>query len=117
MRARLQTTGASPVVFATDAAGNVSGGIRTPAVDAPVATSSGLGQNGSQFCFLFGTTQPLTASQLDARYKNHATFVFAWSKSAMSARRNGFLVRADAMELVSAALRSDIGGSSPPRSR
>ena len=42
-------------------------------------------------------------------YKNHATFVFAWLKSAVSAQRKGFLVRADAMELVSAALRSDIG--------
>ena len=106
---RLETTGVSPVVFATDAGGNVLGGIRTPAVDAPVATLSGLGQNGSQFCFLFGTTQPFTPSQLQARYKNHATFVFAWLKTAMSAQRKGFLVRADAMELVAAALRSDIG--------
>ena len=38
---RLQTTGLSPVVFATDANGNTLGGIRTPAVDAPVATLSG----------------------------------------------------------------------------
>ena len=46
---RLQTTGSSPVTFATDAAGNVKGGIRTPAVDVPVATLSGLGQDGSSF--------------------------------------------------------------------
>ena len=38
---RLQTTGVGPVVFATDANGNVLGGIRTPAVDAPVAMLSG----------------------------------------------------------------------------
>ena len=44
---RLETTGVSPVVFATDANGNVLGGIRTPAVDAPVATLSGGGQGGN----------------------------------------------------------------------
>jgi hypothetical protein len=37
---RLQTTGVSPFAFATDANGNVLGGVRTPAVDAPVATLS-----------------------------------------------------------------------------
>ena len=32
--------------------GNVVGGIRTPHVDAPIATLSGLGQTGTSFCFL-----------------------------------------------------------------
>jgi hypothetical protein len=106
---RLQTTGASPVVFATDANGNVVGGIRTPPVDAPVAKLSGLPQGGSQFCFLFGTTVPLTPSQLAALYKNHGQFVSAWSQATEAAHAAGFLVGADAEELQSAAAHSDIG--------
>ncbi|HET6949690.1 MAG TPA: alpha/beta hydrolase domain-containing protein [Acidimicrobiales bacterium] len=106
---RLETTGVSPVVFATDADGNVLGGIRTPAVDAPVATLSGLGQSGNQFCFLFGTTQPLPADRIEALYPTHGRFVAAWTRATRSARRAGFLVPADARELVVAAAHSDIG--------
>jgi Alpha/beta hydrolase domain len=106
---RLETTGVSPVVFATDANGNVVGGIRTPAVDAPVAKLSGLPQGGSQFCFLFGTTVPFTPSQLAALYKNHGQFVSAWSQATEAAHAAGFLVPADAEELQSAAAQSDIG--------
>jgi hypothetical protein len=106
---RLQTTGVSPVVFATDANGNAVGGIRTPAVDAPVAKLSGLPQGGSQFCFLFGTTVPFTPSQLAALYKNHGQFVSASVEATKSARSAGFLVDADAKEIQSAAVHSDVG--------
>jgi hypothetical protein len=106
---RLQTTGVSPVVFATDAVGNVKGGIRTPAVDAPVATLSGLGQNGSPFCFLFGTTHAFTPAQLLTHYPDHGTFVTAWRLTTKAAQRAGFLVDADAKELTSAAAHSDVG--------
>jgi len=106
---RLQTTGTSPVVFATDANGNVAGGIRTPAVDAPVAKLSGLPQGGSQFCFLFGTTVPFTPSQLAALYENHGQFVSASAQATKSAHNAGFLVEADAKEIQSAAAHSDVG--------
>ncbi len=106
---RLETTGVSPVVFATDANGNVLGGVRSPAVDAPVATLSGLGQSGNQFCFLFGTTQPFTAAQLGALYPSHGRFVLASTRATLSAMWAGFLVPADAVEIVLAAARSDVG--------
>ena len=107
---RLQTTGVSPVVFATDANGNVLGGIRTPAVDAPVATLSGSAkEGGSAFCFLFGSTVPFTPSQLRALYPSHRTFVSAWVRATRSALAAGFLVAADAKELESAAAQSNIG--------
>jgi hypothetical protein len=107
---RLQTTGTSPVVFATDTHGNVLGGIRTPAVDAPVATLSGLpSQGGSQSCFLFGTTVPLTPAVLAELYPDHGAFVKAWAKATASALAKGFLVPADAREILSAAAQSDIG--------
>ena len=106
---RLQTTGVSPVVFATDANGNALGGIRTPAVDAPVATLSGQATGGTSFCFLFGSTVPFTPSQLEVLYPNHRKFVSAWVRATKSAREAGFLVDADARALKSAAVRSDIG--------
>ena len=58
---RLETITIAPVQYVLDANGNVRGGIRTPAVDAPVAKLSGLGQTGTQFCALFGTTSALHA--------------------------------------------------------
>jgi hypothetical protein len=99
----------SPVAFATDAHGNVLGGIRTPAVDVPVATLSGIGQGGNRFCFLFGTTVALTPEQRTALYKNHGQFVSAWVQATKSALKAGFLVDADAKELISAGKQSDIG--------
>ena len=106
---RLETTGVSPVVFAKDANGNVLGGIRTPAMDAPVAVLSGQGTGGASFCFLFGSTTPFNPAQLEVLYPTHGKFVSAWTQATKSARQAGFLVDDDAKELTSAAVHSDIG--------
>jgi hypothetical protein len=90
----LQVTSTSPVVFTKDANGNALGGLRSPQVDAPIATFGGIGQ-GPQFCFLFGTTAPFSASQLAALYKNHGAFVSSWSNSAQAAVAGGFLLPPD----------------------
>ncbi len=103
-------TVASPPTFVTDANGNVEGGVRTPAVDVPVATLSGLGQAGSAFCFLFGTTVPLSTATLAALYPTHAQFVLKWAADTIADARAGFIRPADAAELISAAARSGIGG-------
>jgi len=105
----LQTTGATPFAYAVDANGNTLGGIRTPAVDAPVATLSGRSTGGTSFCFLFGSTVPLTPSQLKVLYPNHRAFVSAWTKATNSARAAGFLTATDANELKRAAVQSNIG--------
>ena len=49
--------------------GNVLRGVRSPQVDAPIATLSGVGNSGATgtsaaFCGLFGRTLPFSASQL-----------------------------------------------------
>jgi hypothetical protein len=106
---RFQIKTTSPVVFATDANGNALGGIRTPAVDVPVATLTGTPPGGTGFCFLFGTTTPLTPAQMTALYPSHQKFAAAWTRATKSAQAGGFLVPADAKELVSAAVHSDIG--------
>jgi hypothetical protein len=92
-----------------DAAGIAVGGIRTPHVDAPIATLSGLGQAGGSFCFLFGTTRPFTADELAARYPDHAKFVDAWGGALDSAVAAGAILPADAERLLSAAQESAIG--------
>ncbi|MDT3446399.1 alpha/beta hydrolase domain-containing protein [Pseudofrankia sp. BMG5.37] len=104
----LQTTGTSPVVFAKDANGNALGGVRSPQVDAPVATLGGVG-NTPAFCSLFGTTVPFSAGTLAGLYKNHGQFVVQWSKAVAAGVVRGFLRPADAVELENAAVRSQIG--------
>jgi hypothetical protein len=102
----LETAGGQLV---RDANGIALGGIRTPAVDAPVATLSGLGQTGgSQFCFLFGSTVPFSNAQLEARYHNHRGFAFAWALATLKATCAGFVRPADTFKLILAGARSDL---------
>jgi hypothetical protein len=82
--------------FVTDRIGNTVGGIRTPAVDAPIAILSGEGQTGSILCGLFGTTQLLDPAQLADLYPSHAAFVSAVTASADDAVGAGFLLQPDA---------------------
>ena len=105
--ARLQVT-ASGTGFVLDANGNARGGIRTPAVDVPVAALSGLGQSGASFCFLFGTTVPFSATRLAALYPSHARFVARWTADTLADAAKGFLRPADAAELIAAAAESTI---------
>lgn len=102
------TTGTTPT-FVLDANGDAEGGIRTPSVDVPVATLSGLGQSGSSFCFLFGTTTPFTATQLAALYPTHAQFVDEWSADTTIDALRGYLRPADAANLITAAEDSTVG--------
>ena len=105
----MQTVSVSPPQLAVDANGIVLGGIRTPAVDAPVATLGGLGQTGgTQFCFLFGTTVPFSNEQLTARYGNHGGFVSAWRIATRKTTKAGFLRRADARKIRVVGAQSDI---------
>jgi hypothetical protein len=104
----LQTTQASPVVFARDANGNVLGGVRSPQVDVPVAGLGGVG-NGPAFCSLFGTTVPLSPSQLAILYPSHDQFVVRSALATLTDLLQGYLVRQDALELYTAAVTSKIG--------
>ncbi len=54
--------------FESDEWGIARGGIRTPWVDVPTATLSGLGQSGESFAFLFGRTQPFDEAALSLEY-------------------------------------------------
>jgi hypothetical protein len=104
----LETEQSSPVVYKLDAFGNGLGGVRSPQVDAPIAALGGIGQ-GPAFCFLFGTTVPLSASQLASLYPNHGQFVSAWNQATQNDVKAGYILPADATELKVSAATSQIG--------
>ena len=106
--ARLETSSVTPP-YAMDANGNVLGGIRTPAVDAPVAKLSGLFGGGTTFCFLFGTTSPFSAEQMDALYPNHGKFVSKWFLSTFVNTLKGFIRPQDAINLFLVGVESEVG--------
>ncbi len=108
----LATTHVSPVVFELDANGNAVGGVRTPQVDAPIAALGSQGNSGG-FCFLFGTTVPYSAAHLADLYKNHGQFVSAWARAVRIDRTHGFLLPADAVELLHSAVVSQVARQDP----
>lgn len=94
-------TATSPPSYELDQNGNVLGGIRTPAVDTPIATLSGLPPAGAPgFCILFGQTHPFTPSQISALYPTHADFVRQWQRSAYRDQRDGYLLPQAAQRLA-----------------
>jgi hypothetical protein len=93
-----------------DADGNVIGGIRTPAVDAPVAALSGSNATDSVICRLFGATDPFTPERLAELYATHDDYVEAVTASADAALEAGFLREADRDALVTKAEAARIPG-------
>jgi hypothetical protein len=105
---RLNVVSASPVTFGVDANGNALGGIRSPQVDAPIATLTGA-NTGSGFCGLFGSTTPFSDAKIASLYPTHAKFNAAWRAAANVVKKQGFLLPLDARELKQAAAQSTIG--------
>jgi hypothetical protein len=87
-----------------DDLGNAIGGIRTPYVDAPVATFSGGGQTGSSFCGSFGTTSLFDEAALSSLYPTREDYIEAIDTSTDSAVSNGFILPEDG-ELIKAQAR------------
>jgi hypothetical protein len=93
--------------IARDAQGNAVGGIRTPAVDVPVSTLTGVANpKASVICSLFGQTTPLPAATLAALYPSHAAYVAKVTADAKAAQARGFLLPADVATIIGQA-RSD----------
>ncbi len=123
---RLEVNPANRHAFLTDSNGNALGGIRTPQVQAPVATLSGVGQPGSTslgtqpsnadsissgtLCGILGTTVPFTAAHLSALYPTHAAFVAKWDAATAAEVKEGYLLPADARTLDRVAAQSTVGG-------
>jgi len=83
--------------FAKDAIGNALGGVRTAAVDAPIAILSGVSSSGGGIlCSLFGSTTPLSTAQLSSLYPTHADYVNKVKAATSKAQQAGFILLADA---------------------
>jgi len=107
--APLLTLNAEGTGLSLDDLGNALGGIRTPYVDAPVATLSGLGQpEGDAFCGLYGTTLLFDDAQLSTLYPDKQTYINAIDTATDSAVDAGFIVPADGALIKARARSSDI---------
>ena len=90
------------MVLARDANGNALGGVRSPHVDAPVATLDSV-NSGIFFCRLFGRTIPLTVTQINNLYTSKEDFSMQWLDSINANVAARFLLQADGDELQAAA--------------
>jgi hypothetical protein len=92
---RLELDPGPPVAIVRDANGNALGGIRTPQLDAPIASFGGE-QGGSGLCSLFGTTTPFDAATLAALYPSQRAFERKWRRAVARSLRRGWILAADA---------------------
>ncbi len=85
--------------FVTDDLGNVTGGIRTPPMDVPVAMLSGLGNSGHPISSLVGTTRAFDADTLRTLYRSREDYLERFGLATASAVNAGFVLPDDAPEI------------------
>jgi len=93
-----------------DEFGNALGGLRTPYVDAPVATLSGFGQSGTSFCALFGTTDLFDEATLSQLYPTRDAYIAAIDAATDEAVAAGFIRPIDGDLIKERARTSDVVG-------
>jgi hypothetical protein len=100
---RLELAGTPPATV-RDADGIAKGGLRTPPVQVPVAVLSGNpGPNPSTICLLLGSTTPLPAATLAARYPSRDAYRQRYEAAADEAIAAGYVLRADRDALLAYA--------------
>ncbi len=99
---------ADPTQFTLDRAGNVTGGVRLPCVEAPAQVLSGLAAPGaSVICSLFGRTLPIPDEVIRELYDTRSDYLEQYRKAVDSALEAGFLVPED-IDAVLAEARPDL---------
>jgi hypothetical protein len=99
---RLQSV--RPAALALDAHGNVIGGVRTPAVDVPVSTLSGLPPPGATvICSLFGSTVPFTSQELVSLYGTKTHYLSEYKADLDRAIAAGYLLPSERADLLAQA--------------
>jgi hypothetical protein len=84
--------------------GIARGGIRTPWVDVPTATLSGLGQSGAGFAVLAGRTDPFDRQTLERLYPGgRGDYLDRFANSLDAAIAAGFLRQEDRAEILALA--------------
>jgi hypothetical protein len=108
---RIVTTGSgSATKIVRDEHGIARGGVRTPIVDAPIATNDGEQNRGPSFCLLFGHMQPFDAATLARLYpRGRDDYVAAFDKAVDKAVKAGIWLRADGEHYKAAARQVPFG--------
>lgn len=102
--ARLALHGDDTSEFVLDVNGNVEGGVRTPAVEAPVSVLSGFTDPGaSRICRLFGSTTPLDEGRLRQLYASRADYLDRYTHAIDAAVTAGFVLEEDRDALLAEA--------------
>lgn len=97
----LSTRRFQPLRLSRRSDGIVHGGIRTPWVEAPVGTLSGLGQRSIGMGLLLGSTRAWTGQALAARYPDgRGQYVDEFGTATRETVRLGFLLAADEAEIL-----------------
>ena len=112
--APFMTLNADQSDFELDDFGNAKGGIRTPHVDAPVATLRGTGQPPADaFCGLLGTTIRFDETKLAELYPDKQAYINAIDAATDSAVEAGFLLPADGAIIKARARTSPLPAAQP----
>ena len=88
--------------YVRDENGQILGGIRTAAQDAPIATNAGIG-NGPWFCGPSGNHVDFTPAQLCQRYGSHAAYAARVQAIVNANVRSGVLLPEEAQKTVDEA--------------
>jgi hypothetical protein len=97
-------------LIARDEVGNALGGIRTPAIDAPIGSYYGTSPcNPGTLGFLAGLYVPFDAATLAKLYATHDVYVAKVTASANQAVADGFMLQQDADTLIGEANASSVG--------
>ena len=90
--------------FVLDADGNARGGVRTPAVDAPVELLRGDSAPGASYvCRLFGSTLAVPVDTLRARWPDAETYLAAYAEATERGVAAGVVLPEDRAELLADA--------------
>ncbi len=100
---RLDITDSGGPKLNRDQDGIALGGIRTPQVDAPLDVLSGETSASSIVCLLFGSTKPLSAERIAARYASPDAYLQAFTQAADATISAGFVLEDDRAALLADA--------------
>lgn len=83
-----------------DAYGNAEGGVRTPAVDVPLATLTGNPNTPPGWCSLFGTTTPLPPDTIAGLYPTRQEYLSKVARAAAAGARHGYIDARDIPQIL-----------------